>query len=640
MAAKPASAYLISLSRNAKRALALTLDIGLISVATWLAFYLRVGEVPGSQYRIAVPTLIAIVLALPIFIRYGLYRAIFRYTGWPAVVTIAKATALYGIIYFAIFTIYGMPGVPRTIGILQPLLVLLMIASSRVLVQQWLTETPHWLNSGSAEPGVLIYGAGSAGRQLSSAIADSRGMRIVGFLDDDPGLAGGTVKGLPVYAGRDIHQLVERFAISDVLLAMPSCSRSRRAEIVALLKSLGVRVQTLPAVVDIARGKVSISELHDVEIEDLLGRVPIAPDERLMRKNIDGKVVLVTGAGGSIGQEICRQILRYSPSALLLLDSSEFALYSILHDLEKQRTDDASVRLIPLIASVRDRARISAIVADWRPTTIFHAAAYKHVPLIEANIAEGICNNIMGTLNVAEAALNYRVSNFVLISTDKAVRPTNVMGATKRAAENILQALAARRSATCFSMVRFGNVLGSSGSVVPLFRSQIVAGGPITLTHPEMTRYFMTIPEAAQLVIQAGAMATGGDVFVLDMGEPVRIYDLAKNMVTLSGLTLRDQSSPQGDIEIVVTGPRPGEKLYEELLIGDSPTPSSHPRILRANEDFIEEPQLRALLSEMGDLLAADDVPAAKRLLGRIVPEFEASILADDQASHRKRASA
>ncbi|MGK6320561.1 polysaccharide biosynthesis protein [Sphingomonas sp. DT-204] len=564
----------------------------------------------------------AIVLALPIFVRYGLYRAIFRYTGWPTIVTITKAVALYGAIYLCIFTLYGVANVPRTIGILQPLLVLLMVASSRILIRQWLNEAPRWLHNGDPKPGILIYGAGSAGRQLASAITDSRGMRLIGFLDDDPGLIGGTVKGLPVYAGKDIDRLVERFTISDVLLAMPSCSRSRRAEIVATLKTFGLRIQTLPAVLDIARGKVSISELHEVDIEDLLGRTPITPDEALMRRNIDGKVVLVTGAGGSIGQEICRQIARYDPSILLLLDSSEFALYSIERELQKQLGSGTRTELVPLIASVRDRDRIDSIIGQWRPTTIFHAAAYKHVPLIEFNVAEGILNNTFGTLNIAEVAIAHGVSNFVLISTDKAVRPTNVMGATKRAAENVLQALAARRTGTCFSMVRFGNVLGSSGSVVPLFRSQIVEGGPITVTHPEITRYFMTIPEAAQLVIQAGAMATGGDVFVLDMGEPVRIIDLARNMITLSGLTLRDGDNPDGDIEICVTGLRPGEKLYEELLIGDNPEPSSHPRIMRAREGFIEEPRLRALLAALHERLTKGDIPAAKAILMQIVPEF------------------
>ncbi len=634
---KVSSSYFISLPRNTKRVVALLFDVLIIAIATWFSFFLRIGEIPRGGYELLVPTFVAMALALPVFVRFGLYRAIFRYTGWPAIVSITKAVALYGIIYFCIFTLYGVAQVPRTIGILQPLMVLLMVASSRILVQQWLTETPRWLNNDDSQPGVLIYGAGSAGRQLASAIMDSRGMRIIGFLDDNRSIVRGTVNGLPVHAGADIGRLVERYTISDVLLAMPSCSRSRRAEIVALLKTYGLRVQTLPAVLDIARGKVSISELHDVEIEDLLGRVPIAPDEALMRKNIDGKVVLVTGAGGSIGQEICRQIVQYDPLTLLLLDSSEFALYSIHQDLERRISQaDSAINLVPLIASVRDRDRIDDIVGYYQPATIFHAAAYKHVPLVEFNIAEGILNNTFGTLNVAEAALEHGVSNFVLISTDKAVRPTNVMGATKRAAENILQALAARHSKTCFSMVRFGNVLGSSGSVVPLFRSQIVAGGPITLTHEEMTRYFMTIPEAAQLVIQAGAMATGGDVFVLDMGDPVRIYDLACNMVFLSGLTLCDEKNPGGDIQIQVTGLRPGEKLYEELLIGGNPQLSSHPRIMRANEGYIQEPQLRLLLNELKHRLAAGELQTAKEILMQIVPEFTSTtkITVRERAAH------
>ncbi len=618
------SSFFVARSRNIKRALALVFDSFLLVVATWTTFFLRLGEMPRDGYDILAPIAWALILALPIFIRYGLYRAIFRYAGWPAIVTITKAVAIYGLIYCGIFSIWGVTNVPRTVGVLQPLLVLLLVASSRILIQQWLTGTPRWLNSQADEGAIMIYGAGSAGRQLASAITDSRGMRLVGFLDDDRNIVGRTVMGLPVFAGDEVGDLVERFGLSDVLLAMPSCSRSRRAEIVALLKEIGLRVQMLPAVIDLARGKVSTSELHEVDIDDLLGRIPIAPDEMLMRKNIGGRVVLVTGAGGSIGQEICRQIIPYEPSTLLLLDASEYSLYSIHQDIEKRRR--ACTNLVPILASVRDRDRVFDIVDEWRPTTIFHAAAYKHVPLVESNIAEGILNNTFGTLNVAEAAIAHDVENFVLISTDKAVRPTNVMGATKRAAENVLQALAARQSGTCLSMVRFGNVLGSSGSVVPLFRSQIIAGGPITLTHSEMTRYFMTIPEAAQLVIQAGAMARGGDVFVLDMGEPVRIIDLARNMVSLSGLRVRDDANPDGDVEILVTGLRPGEKLYEELLIGDNPEPSPHPRIMRAQESFVEEPRLHELLNQMREHLRNKDEASAKMTLMAIVPDFTSQV--------------
>ncbi|WP_126172642.1 polysaccharide biosynthesis protein [Altericroceibacterium xinjiangense] len=614
------SAHLIGLPRNGKRAIALVFDGFLLVTATWLAFYLRIGKIPDG-YDLLTPIGAALILALPIFVRFGLYRAIFRYSGWSAALMITKAVAAYGAVYFLIFTIYGVPRVPRTIGLLQPIVVLLLVAASRILVQRWLSEAPPGFEGRNREPGVLIYGAGSAGRQLASAITDSRAMRLIGYLDDDPQLIGGTVNGLPVFAGTDVGRLVERFEVADVLLAMPSCSRARRAAIVEMLKNHDLRVKTLPAVLDIARGKVSIGELHEVDVDDLLGRLPITPDEALMRRNIEGKVVLVTGAGGSIGQEICRQITRYDPAVLLLIDSSEYALYAIELDLQK-RIASSGIQLVPLLASVRDRDLIESIMAEWRPSTIFHAAAYKHVPLVEANIAEGIANNTFGTRTVAELAVAYEVENFVLISTDKAVRPTNVMGASKRAAENVLQAMAALHPVTCFSMVRFGNVLGSSGSVVPLFRSQILDGGPITLTHLEMTRYFMTIPEAAQLVIQAGAMATGGDVFVLDMGEPVRILDLARNMVALSGLTLRDEDNPDGDIEIRVTGLRPGEKLYEELLIGNNPIPSSHPRILRAREGFIPQSELDRLLAELQDQLAHRELREARATLKRIVPEF------------------
>lgn len=611
----------LALPRAVKRASALLLDVALCAAATWLAFFLRLGEVPPARFDVWTPTLAAVAISAPIFIRFGLYRAIFRYAGWPAIVSITQAVALFAAIYTAIFTFVGVAGVPRTVGLIQPLLLLLLVASSRILARTWL-GSPSARSRMTERPRVLIYGAGSAGRQLASVILSSREMSLYGFLDDDASLAGGTISGVAIYPGEVAEMLAQRHAITDVLLAMPSVGRQRRAEIVAELKALDLRVQTLPAVLDIARGRISTSELHEVEIEDLLGRAAVAPDEALMRRNIHGKVVMVTGAGGSIGQEICRQILAVGPAVLLLVEANEFGLYSIHEDLQRR---GGAVRLIPLLASVRDAHRVDSIVAQWRPDTIFHAAAFKHVPLVEHNVLEGIANNVLGTRTVAEAAHRHGVASFVLISTDKAVRPTNVMGTTKRLAENVLQALAAGGSATCFSMVRFGNVLGSSGSVVPLFRRQIAAGGPITLTHPDVTRYFMTIPEAAQLVIQAGAMARGGDVFLLDMGEPVRIIDLARNMVVLSGLTVREPDRPDGDIELRIVGLRPGEKLYEELLIGDDPVPSSHPRILRANERFIPPAQLAAYLTRLERAIATDDVSGALALLREAVPEYRAA---------------
>ena len=417
--------------------------------------------------------------------------------------------------------------------------------------------------------------------------------------------------------------------MSDVLLAIPSARRQRRNQILELARQSHVAVRTLPGLMELAQGHVHTSDLRELDIEDLLGRETVPPDASLSRQNIEGKVVLVTGAGGSIGSELCRQIIRAAPAKLLLLEMSEFALYGVHQELEQMATeaDGVITELIPLLATVRDEARMREIIQTWRPHTIYHAAAFKHVPLVEHNPAEGIKNNVLGTLTTATIALEEGVCDFVLISTDKAVRPTNVMGASKRLAEMVLQALAetaiANGQITRFSMVRFGNVLGSSGSVVPLFRQQIKSGGPITLTHADITRYFMTIPEAAQLVIQASAMAKGGDVFVLDMGEPVRIMDLARRMVELSGRTVRDEANPDGDIALEVTSLRPGEKLYEELLIGDNPLPTTHPRIMRAQEEFLPWPMLSAQMALLEQSLNTNDVPAIRSLLQRLVHGYQ-----------------
>jgi FlaA1/EpsC-like NDP-sugar epimerase len=437
----------------------------------------------------------------------------------------------------------------------------------------------------------------------------------VGFLDDDVRLQGQVLNGLAIYNPEDLDSLVPTLGVTTVLLAMPSLSRRRRNEIIGRMGQAHVSVRTLPSLSDIAQGRVSVSDLRDLDVDDLLGRDAVAPDQDLLARDISGHTVLVTGAGGSIGSELCRQILEAGPSKLLLVEQSEFALYAIEQELQQKLGAGKPVALIPLLASVQDEQRMRSIMQTWRPKTVYHAAAYKHVPLVEHNPAEGVRNNVFGTLCTVRAAMAAGVTHFVLVSTDKAVRPTNIMGASKRLAEMTLQALAADSEATQFSMVRFGNVLGSSGSVVPKFREQIRQGGPITLTHPDIVRYFMTIPEAAQLVIQAGAMARGGDVFVLDMGEPVRIMDLARRMVELSGLSVRDEQDPDGDIEVQITGLRPGEKLYEELLIGDNPEPTSHPRVMRARDQFLAWSQLQPVLSRLEALLDANDVSAIRETL-------------------------
>ena len=628
----------LALPRAAKRIIALTVDVSLCVLTVWLAFYLRLGEwvkLSGdATWQPFWAMVCSIVLALPIFITHGFYRAIFRYSGWPALVTVTRAMAVYGLLYASVITAVGIQGVPRTIGLIQPMLLLLTVGASRALARFWLGGLYQSQLKLAALPKVLIYGAGNAGRQLAAAMANSQEMRVIGFLDDDDRLHGHVLNGLAIYNPSDLPALVASLHISDVLLAIPSASRKRRNEILAQMLDARVLVRTLPSVTELAQGKITTSDLRELDVDDLLGREAVAPNHILLGRNISGKVVLVTGAGGSIGGELCRQIAKIGPSSLLLIEQSEFSLYDIHQELQA-RLAGSAVKLVPLLASVRDGERMREIMATWRPDTVYHAAAYKHVPLVEHNPAEGIKNNVLGTLVAAKAAMEQGVADFVLISTDKAVRPTNIMGASKRLAEMVLQALAAPsfagspprkvRAATLFSMVRFGNVLGSSGSVVPKFRQQIRDGGPITLTHPEITRYFMTIPEAAQLVIQAGAMAKGGDVFVLDMGQPVRIMDLARRMIELSGLKVKDEASPDGDIEIEITGLRPGEKLYEELLIGDNPRPTSHPWIMKANEEFLPWPALEEKLNALELALDVNDVGVVRLMLEQLVSGYTPS---------------
>lgn len=630
----------LALPRSAKRFVALMVDLSLCVLTVWLAYYLRLGEfisfAGSSEWaQGAVWAGVASVgIALPIFVVSGLYRAIFRYSGWPALLVVARAVGIYGLLYASVFTAIGVAGVPRTVGIIQPMLLLLFVGASRALARVWLGDQYLSILKRASRPKVLIYGAGTTGRQLAAAMANSHEMQVVGFLDDDDRLHGHVLNGQPIYNPVDLDNLATTLNISDVLLAMPSLSRKRRNEILSQIRVARVAVRTLPSVTHLAQGKVSISDLRELDIDDLLGREPVTPNHILLVKNIVGKVVLVTGAGGSIGSELCRQILAVNPAKLLLIEQSEFALYAINQELEEKLAGLDGVTppvLVPLLASVQDDDRMREIMSTWRPDTVYHAAAYKHVPLVEHNPAAGIKNNVLGTLRTAQAAAENGVSDFVLISTDKAVRPTNVMGASKRLAEMALQALAATQAGTGravgtggtkFSMVRFGNVLGSSGSVVPKFRQQIREGGPITLTHPEVTRYFMTIPEAAQLVIQAGAMAKGGDVFVLDMGQPVKIMDLARRMIELSGLTVKDEQSPEGDIEIAVTGLRPGEKLYEELLIGDNPKPTVHPRIMKAHEEFIPWAEFEAKLTALEMALNVNDVGVIRLMMQQLVAGY------------------
>ncbi len=592
---------------------------------------------------------LGLVFFLPIFISMGLYRAIFRFAGLQVIFSLNKAIVFYALLYASVFTLFGIDQVPRSVGLLQPLIFGFGIVSSRLFVRYWLGGFGG-INLLPGTPRALIYGAGSAGRQLAGGLLPSSDIRVVGYVDDDDRLHGQILNGLNIYSPNELEFIVKRKHVTQIFLAIPSVSQRRRNEVINQLLPLHVQVRTLPGLADLASGKVKVSDLRELNIEDLLGREPVVPNPLMLAKNITSKVVMVTGAGGSIGSELCRQILNAQPSTLLLIELSEFALYEIHRELETTVREMAyeasevltgpsldtldarsSPVLIPLLANVRDAYRMAEILRTWRPSTVYHAAAYKHVPLVEHNPAEGVKNNVQGTLVTATQAALHGVSDFVLVSTDKAVRPTNIMGTTKRLAEMVLQAKAASQvlkfgeipSKTRFSMVRFGNVLGSSGSVVPLFRKQIAEGGPITLTDERMTRYFMTIPEAAQLVIQAAAMANGGDVFVLDMGQPVKILDLAKRMVELSGLTVLGQNNPMGDIEIQVTGLRPGEKLYEELLIGDNPLPTNHPRILKAHEEFLPWDELESKLNILNGALESNNVPVIRTLLKELVPGYQ-----------------
>jgi FlaA1/EpsC-like NDP-sugar epimerase len=657
----PLAKTLLALPRSAKRFVALMIDAGFCVLSVWLAFYLRLDIFVPFTGQVIWTSLAAVVLALPIFIVFGLYRAIFRYSGLPAMVAVARAMLVYGVIFATIFMFVGVSGVPRTIGLTQPILLLLLIGASRVMARMWLGDLYQRRLQKISLPQALIYGAGSAGRQLAAAMVNSPEIRAVGFLDDDQKLHGHILNGLPIHNPADLDEVLNKQAVTDVLLALPSVSRERRNQILDELKPRKVAVRTLPGLSDITTGKISVSNVRELDIDDLLGREPLKPNESLLHLNIHNKTVLVTGAGGSIGSELCRQILKIQPKQLLLVEMSEFALYQIHKELvaflaevltdvsytqdavmgeptdeRDQALEVAGIEIVPLLASVCDEIRMREIMSTWKPHTVYHAAAYKHVPLVEHNPTEGVRNNVWGTRVCAEIAMRNGVSNFVLVSTDKAVRPTNTMGASKRLAEMVLQALADMdqgssfqddviKAKTIFSIVRFGNVLGSSGSVVPLFREQIKNGGPITLTHIDITRYFMTIPEAAQLVIHAGAMGQGGDVFVLDMGQTVKIIDLAYRMIELSGLVVRDELNPDGDIELVITGLRPGEKLHEELLIGDNPKPTDHPRIIKAQEEFLSFSELEQKLNALNVALSVNNVPVIRSALKDLVSGYQPS---------------
>lgn len=616
---------LIELKRPTKRLILLAMDLLLVPAVLWLAFSIRLGEFYHPPLHQLWMFVASPAIALPIFIRFGLYRAILRYIGFKALWTIVEATFIYSIIWTMMVLILKTDGVPRTVYILNGLFAVLFIGGSR-MAARWIFD--YSTDGRSSRPSenkknVVIYGAGAAGLQLAVALKMSSEQRPIAFIDDNPAIQNLHIYGLKVYPFSYLSSLIDKIGVDEVLLALPSIGKSRRKEIISLLEPFPVHVRTIPGVSEMAQGKVKVEDIREIEISDLLGRDSVEPNSDLLNRNIKDKAVMVTGAGGSIGSELCRQILAHKPSALILYEQSEFQLYAIEKELKNLLETS---RLFPILGSVTNIKRVTEICQAYNIQTIYHAAAYKHVPMVERNPGEAIYNNIFGTLYTALAAINTKVETFVLISTDKAVRPTNTMGATKRFAELILQALSSdktRTHNTRFTMVRFGNVLGSSGSVVPLFREQISQGGPVTVTDPKIIRYFMTIPEAAELVIQAGALGEGGDVFVLNMGEPVYIVDLARRMIRLSGFEVKDENNPDGDIEITFTGLRPGEKLYEELLIGDNVTETEHEKIMRAEEEIIQWHELEILIDKLKKATDRNDFKTCREILQIAVSGFK-----------------
>jgi len=605
--------------RRAKQAILIAFDLCIIPLSTWLAVLVRWGgNVFEFGLREVSALLITVIASAFIFIRTGLYRAVVRYMGQQAILTVVKGVTWSSVI-LAITLFLVRSEIPRSSPLIYWAIALSFIGGSRLLVRTGYQNLYRWVGKK-----VAIYGAGASGRQLLQSLFQSGEFAPMVFLDDNPGLQGTVINGIPVYSPHELPGLIGSMEITYVMLAIPTADRVRRRNIIERLEKLPVHVKTVPSFSVLVSGLARVDDITDIDVEDLLGREPVPPKPELLKKCIQKKVVLVTGAGGSIGSELCRQITLCRPARLVLIDLSEYSLYRISRELEELIANKSlDVELIPLLGNVQNENKMRTVFEQLRVETVYHAAAYKHVPIVEGNVAEGIQNNVFGTLAACRAALAANVGTFVLVSTDKAVRPTNIMGASKRVAELVVQACARKHRGTAFSVVRFGNVLGSSGSVVPLFREQIGRGGPITVTHPDVQRYFMTIPEAAQLVLQAGAMGSEGDVFVLDMGEPVKIVDLARRMIKLMGHVETDSEHPDGDIEIRYVGLRPGEKLFEELVLGDKVVGTGHPKIMRAQEEWLSEEKLNETLMPLLGACNNNDCKAMQHLLSTVVNGFD-----------------
>ena len=611
---------IVLLSRRSKQLIMLLTDSISLILVILFSFSIRLGYWYWPEdFNLFVAIFIAPVIAFLIFIKFGLYSAIIRFMGFKAIWAVVQAVSIYAVIWGVVGFVVANEGIPRSVILINWVFALLVIGGPR-MIARWLFLGAQ-SNRDFQQKNVVIYGAGSAGRQLSIALGQSDEYSPVAFIDDESELHGQVINGVEVFSLADFNSLIDQKLVSEVLLAIPSVSRTRRNEIINFLEPYPILVRSLPGVAELAQGKVKVTDLHGISIEDLLGRDAVPVKEELLSFNILDKVVMVTGAGGSIGSELCRQILLLKPKILILYELNEFALYTI--DKELLDLSVMNVEVFPILGSVNNTKRLSRVFKKFGVQTIYHAAAYKHVPMVEFNNSEGVSNNIFGTLNIAKTAIDEGVKTFVLISTDKAVRPTNTMGTTKRFAEMILQALSKEQNKTRFSMVRFGNVLDSSGSVIPLFKKQIKDGGPVTVTDKDIIRYFMTIPEAVELVIQAGAMGQGGDVFVLDMGEPIRILDLAKKMIYLSGLDLKDDTNPNGDIEIKYTGLRPGEKLYEELLIEGNNYKTNNPMIMRAQDKILHWDELKEILDKLEEATINSRADKIRELLLLAVPEFK-----------------
>jgi FlaA1/EpsC-like NDP-sugar epimerase len=674
--------YILLIPRPAKRSIIITTDSVLLMGALWLSFSLRLDSLywprGGVNNPIVLLVLIAPVIAVPVFAHFGLYRAIIRYLGMKAVWSIVKAVLVYAALWGLVAFLSGVQGVPRSVVPINAMVAILVIGGSRMLARWFLRRIEDTVRIRDTIAGtgafvshqtrVVIFGAGAAGRQLAVGLGQSRECVLLAFVDDSIELHGRDLMGVPIISQEQLKTFSVNHLVDDILLAMPSITRRQRSVIIENLRSLNLRIRTLPGLLAMAQGKADYENLHDLDINDLLAREPAQPDEAMLQEQVTDKVVMVTGAGGSIGSELCRQILQRKPKVLLIFELSEFSLYTLhnellntLHYLTKEQGNAGAFGLvpsiIPLLGSVADENRVNDVILTWKPSIIYHAAAIKHVPIVEHNIAECVKHNVLGTLVMAKAAIERQVEFFILVSTDKAVNPTNAMGASKRCCELILQALAAKKPPvskptrdgkpssqvariTRLAIVRFGNVLGSSGSVVPYFRQQIAQGGPITLTHQDIIRYFMTIPEAAQLVMQTCAMARDpsksidadmsdfrvsneAEVYVLDMGEPVKIIDLARRMVDLSGFRVKDENSPDGDIAIEIVGLRPGEKLYEELLIGNNPQATQHPRIMKANENFLPWDELQPMITTLRIAAVNGDVMMIRKMFQLLVPEYQ-----------------